>query len=430
MALSPNELEKPAGSAGKPPEETAIHVIPKEFYGAAVPAKRPAAAPPAPVVVTPAASPPPSSTSAASAAKKKGSAVTLIAAVVIFLLLGAGGGYYYFFMRQPVVTPAGPTCGDLKCEGGETVASCPADCQPPAPVCGDLKCEGGETSSSCSSDCGAPTPTCGDLKCEGGETVASCLADCQPPAPVCGDDKCEEGESAADCPDDCRLPEPTAGLDTDSDGLTDREETEIYGTATRAADSDGDNFVDLNEPVNLHNPAKPSPSKLTANPGIAAYENAVQKYSLLRPSSWTVRDGDEIKSEVFISAADGEFIEVLVLPKPKATALLDWYLAQAPGVAAADVTMLKTKQGRVALQAPDKLTSYVDVGNRVIVVSYNLGKQDEMQYRATFLMMVQSVRAEEMAELKLPAPSSAAQAAPAENAAEAVTESETAEPGR
>lgn len=58
--------------------------------------------------------------------------------------------------------PPVPVCGDHKCEQGETVANCPADCAttppPPVIVCGDGKCEGSETALSCPDDCGSPCP--------------------------------------------------------------------------------------------------------------------------------------------------------------------------------------------------------------------------------------------------------------------------------
>ena len=53
--------------------------------------------------------------------------------------------------------------------------------------------------------------------------------------------------------------------------MTDAEETEIYGTNAYVPDTDGDTFVDLNELLNLFNPAKPQPSTLLDNPGVREF---------------------------------------------------------------------------------------------------------------------------------------------------------------
>ncbi|MBU1907595.1 fibronectin type III domain-containing protein, partial [Patescibacteria group bacterium] len=54
---------------------------------------------------------------------------------------------------------------------------------------------------------------------------------------------------------------PPAGLDSDSDGITDLEET-LFGTYTRNPDTDGDGFLDGNEVFHLYNPAGNAPVRL------------------------------------------------------------------------------------------------------------------------------------------------------------------------
>jgi hypothetical protein len=88
------------------------------------------------------------------------------------------------------------TCGDGACEGDETAASCPADCDEGGDAeCGDGVCEGDETAASCPADCdeGAGGAECGDGVCEGDETIASCPADCD-----VGDDGGDGGGSGDD----------------------------------------------------------------------------------------------------------------------------------------------------------------------------------------------------------------------------------------
>ena len=109
-------------------------------------------------------------------------------------------------VTQPDGAPA--SCGNGKCDPGETAANCPKDCSSTA-VCGNGKCDPGETATSCPADCGS-SAVCGNGKCDPGETAASCPADCGS-STVCGNGKCEPGETATSCPTDCGSTGCTAG---------------------------------------------------------------------------------------------------------------------------------------------------------------------------------------------------------------------------
>ncbi len=91
-------------------------------------------------------------------------------------------------------------CGNGSCEGGESCASCPADCGTCPPVCGNGTCEPGESCADCWQDCGLCPPSCGNGVCEPGETCATCPGDC---GQCCGNGLCDHGESWATCPGDC-----------------------------------------------------------------------------------------------------------------------------------------------------------------------------------------------------------------------------------
>ena len=98
-----------------------------------------------------------------------GAAIPLLA---FFALLALSGS----------VLAAKPACGDNKCSGGETAASCPLDCgaPPPPAECGNNVCESAESCSSCAADCGVcpPPGACNnDGICNTGETCSNC-ADC------------------------------------------------------------------------------------------------------------------------------------------------------------------------------------------------------------------------------------------------------------
>jgi len=116
--------------------------------------------------------------------------------------------------------PNKPTCGDGKCDAGETPDTCAADCKKTGPVCGNGACEAGETPQTCAADCKPDGPKCGNEKCEEGESAATCPSDCKPDGPKCGDGKCEEGESTATCPSDCKPDGPKCGNEKCEEGET------------------------------------------------------------------------------------------------------------------------------------------------------------------------------------------------------------------
>jgi len=82
--------------------------------------------------------------------------------------------------------------------------SMPAWAGKPLQVCGDGKCKGGETAASCPADCAAAN-FCGNGICDADETNATCPADCPLlPPPTCNNDTiCNLGEDCLSCPGDC-----------------------------------------------------------------------------------------------------------------------------------------------------------------------------------------------------------------------------------
>jgi len=91
-----------------------------------------------------------------------------------------------------------PVCGNKKCEAGETVDTCPQDCEG---YCGDGICNSYfESSETCPQDCPIET-VCGDGVCSPYESIESCPEDCPG---ICGDGICNEYyEDYKTCPEDC-----------------------------------------------------------------------------------------------------------------------------------------------------------------------------------------------------------------------------------
>ena len=102
------------------------------------------------------------------------------------------------------------TCGNGKCDPGETCGACQVDCgKCTKVVCGDNFCAGesGESCSNCPGDCGACPATCGNGKWDPGETCQNCMKDCGGLcAPgLCGNGVCDKVEDCLSCPKDCKV---------------------------------------------------------------------------------------------------------------------------------------------------------------------------------------------------------------------------------
>jgi hypothetical protein len=304
--------------------------------------------------------------------KSKLGLIILIVGLLI-LLGGTAGAYFLFFGKKPASSLNTNTNVNT----------------PPAAVCGDGKCAATENSQTCSDDCGVSAPVCGDTRCDSSEDSTSCPADCGQAA-VCGDNECEDTEDFKNCSADCQPPEPVAGKDSDSDGVTDFEEIQVFGTDPNDTDSDGDSFVDLNELLNMFDPARQRPAMLVDNPNISTYKNTDQAIEVFYPFKWNIKEESD-KSSVFFTAPTGEFIQILVQDNSEDKSLLDWYLQQAPSVRSSEVQMFRTARGYDEILSPDRMTAFISFGKRVFVVSYNLGSVLTVEFKATVGMMISSL---------------------------------------
>jgi hypothetical protein len=384
QAKNPENFETPAGAEPSKQDEQVIHVIPDKFYGATGKA----------IMKEPSATPPPAASagSATPAAPKPESGKkkfpVLIVVIVLIVLLGGGGAAAYFLL----FADKGQQCGDNTCDSSETYKTCPSDCQEPGPQCGDGACERPENYNTCPQDCEAPKPVCGDGTCEEDEDYKSCPGDCEAPEAECGNDICEEdlGETWKDCPGDCMPPEPNQASDTDSDGLTDDEENLIYKSDPNKSNSDGDSFVDLNEVLNMFDPANPDPAVLIDNPGITSYGNTAYGIEIYRPSSWTVR---EILSEraVHFTAPTGEVVEVTVFSKEEDQPLMQWYNSQPKTGTNGQVESGTNKKGYEQVISSNRRVIYVSDGTTVVMLDYKLVEELEIRYRVTLTMMANSL---------------------------------------
>lgn len=179
--------------------------------------------------------------------------------------------------------------------------------------------------------------------------------------------------------------------DGDVDGLTDIEE-ELWGTNGALADSDSDKFDDLVEIVNLYNPAGVTPERLVEAHLVSTYINPEYQYSVYYPVTWLAQAVDEEKKEVLFTSITQEFAEVRVLPFPTDMPFAEWFVKTFPGEQLATYIPFVNKFKVSGVMSLDGMVAIITDGAHVYLITYNGGVREEVNYRQTFKMMVQSFK--------------------------------------
>ncbi|MFH1404501.1 MAG: hypothetical protein ABIH21_00185 [Patescibacteria group bacterium] len=176
----------------------------------------------------------------------------------------------------------------------------------------------------------------------------------------------------------------TPGKDTDSDGLTDVEEALIYGTNIRLPDSDRDGFLDGNEVFHGYDPQAPTPAILMDSDIVRAYEFV--NFSLNYPKAWSIKSVESVG--IAIVATTGESLVVSTFGKNILQDLSSWSLEMQ-----LDENLIAglSKQGLELLKTQEGLTTYINAGDKVIVVSYQSGVKGTIDYLQTYQMIINSI---------------------------------------
>lgn len=181
-----------------------------------------------------------------------------------------------------------------------------------------------------------------------------------------------------------------SGVDSDSDGLTDVEEGDIYHSNTYSPDTDGDKFLDGNEVFHLYSPIAPTPATLTDSGLVKTYQNQEFGYNLWYPATWTAVSKDAENREINFVAPTSEAVIVTAIFNPNNLSLQDWYMANIPNARAEEIKPLETKGGKSGIQSEDRLTAYFSKDGNILEIKYNLGNQCAIEYRSTFGIIVRS----------------------------------------
>ncbi len=198
---------------------------------------------------------------------------------------------------------------------------------------------------------------------------------------------------------------PPAGLDSDSDGLTDLEETSIYGTNAQNPDSDGDGFLDGNEVYNLYNPEGKAPAKLQDSGAVKPITGSAG-WSMFIPVQWTTSEAAADGSSLTIVSGHGETFKLAIVDNPNHQTVLDWYLGQHPDAKSEQILKYRSKHGYEGIIGPDMLTTYIPWGDKIFTFTYDMDGQSFINYRTTYYMMLNSLILNGLPVIMVPAGSS------------------------
>lgn len=174
---------------------------------------------------------------------------------------------------------------------------------------------------------------------------------------------------------------PVASLDTDKDGLTDEEEA-LLGTNREQADTDNDTYSDRAEIFNGYSPLTAT-DKLEAAGLFTTYTNPTYGYKAPYPKKWLADSLDQTNKQVLFISATEEFFEILVEENPAKQPIVDWYRAQSPALANAQLDV-STIDGAAAVWSPDGLTLYVGREGLVYILTYNKGQVEQINWLTFF----------------------------------------------
>lgn len=185
------------------------------------------------------------------------------------------------------------------------------------------------------------------------------------------------------------------GIDSDSDGLTDVEESTLYATDPRKPDSDSDGFLDGNEVFHRYNPNGDAPGTLEEAGLVRLFTQggATARVTLLYPTSWSaVVDPVPIvpgaTSTASFTASSGERVVSEVYTKEATESIAAW-MSRTEHVREGSST--HTKNGLVAFVARDQLTAIIDGGTELVLLTYRPNESGAIEFLQTFKMMLNSL---------------------------------------
>ncbi len=183
--------------------------------------------------------------------------------------------------------------------------------------------------------------------------------------------------------------EVVPGKDSDSDGLTDVEETIIYKTNPDLPDTDLDGFLDGNEVFHLYNPSAKSPGTLL-EAGFVSTTTIPPNIQLMYPSLWKTQVGENLSLSILTTT--GETFVVNVISQTQEAleqTILNWIGEQG---GQENVVKTTTKTGKEFYMTQDKRSAIVLIGTNVLSFKYDVSTKTTIDYVLTFQMIINSLQ--------------------------------------
>ena len=177
--------------------------------------------------------------------------------------------------------------------------------------------------------------------------------------------------------------------DIDQDDLTLAEET-LYGTNPNATDTDQDTFADGQELINGYDPKVPGGTR--ANSGLFA-SYASPSYTMIYPTTWTVKDQDQSGTDVLFVSNQGDFVQMLVIDNISGLSLEDWYQQNVPSIDAGSAVALSFNN-LSGFRHPNELSYYLTAtadSSKIYIITYNPSNREAYYYFTTFHIMANSL---------------------------------------
>ncbi len=179
--------------------------------------------------------------------------------------------------------------------------------------------------------------------------------------------------------------------DFDADGLTDLEE-EIYGTDPAAFDSDKDEYNDGQEVLNLYNPKGVAPVRIADSGLVREYAAPNALYRFYYPVLWTIGAVDAAGTNILITAANGDYIEVRQSPKRPGEDFNTWFGRTAVSEKITDLETSLNRFGTSFYKRKDGLVAYINGPQQVIVLLYHPESNAPIHFRKVMQMLLESLR--------------------------------------
>jgi hypothetical protein len=182
-------------------------------------------------------------------------------------------------------------------------------------------------------------------------------------------------------------------VDGDTDGLTDKEEADVFNTDPGVPDTDNDGYQDGHEAYYLYNPAGKEPERLIEAGFFKEYENPQWHYKIYYPSMWALGNIDNEYRDILWSTLTGENIELQTITKDPQQSFSDWFSEWAPGEKYGDLVKFETYFNVQGYNRPDYLVYYFPTTDRVYVLVYhNTPDTTVINYRTVLKTMARSFR--------------------------------------